>query len=410
MSIANEILRLQNAKSALATSIGNKGVTVPASTKLDGYSALVDQIQTGGGGGEGWQRPSNWPDYSKIPMSSIGTDELYMTCDCRPAIAGYEPKVVNFWATAPSGYTVERGYIGGNGFVAVASASFNSNVEAKQILPTDEGDFVVYRVTSTGNITTFELRAWAYYIGKQPLPVDSMPCVEVYGKLENATSFSLSTKYLESVILSLKAVTSLSGAFLTCYKLVNVDTSLWDTSNVTNMVNVFNTCSALTKIDVSTWDTSKVTNMQNMFSSCTSLRRIIGLNELDTSKVENMVGTLGGLKCIIDFDISKWDFSSLTNNTSMLFSNFRMLNRKIEFDESLSIMDAQMMNSSMPLCTAYIFHSVTPPAMANVNALGTINSDAKIYVPDESVNAYKTASNWSTYASYIYPLSEYVEP
>ena len=51
MSIATEITRLQNAKLALATSIGNKGVTVPAATKLDGYAALVDSIQTGGGGG-----------------------------------------------------------------------------------------------------------------------------------------------------------------------------------------------------------------------------------------------------------------------------------------------------------------------------------------------------------------------
>ena len=50
MSIATEITRLQNAKSALATSMVNKGVTVPAATKLDGYAALVDSIQTGGGG------------------------------------------------------------------------------------------------------------------------------------------------------------------------------------------------------------------------------------------------------------------------------------------------------------------------------------------------------------------------
>ena len=48
MSIANEIARLQQAKSDLATSITNKGVTVPAATTIDGYAALVDQIQTGG--------------------------------------------------------------------------------------------------------------------------------------------------------------------------------------------------------------------------------------------------------------------------------------------------------------------------------------------------------------------------
>lgn len=37
------------------------------------------------------------------------------------------------------------------------------------------------------------------------------------------------------------------------------------------------------------------------------------------------------------------------------------------------------------------------------------NFTGKIYVPDDSVNDYKTATNWSTWADYIYPLSEYVE-
>lgn len=48
MSIATEISRLQTAKTNLKTSIENKGVDIPAATKLDGYSAFVDAIQTGG--------------------------------------------------------------------------------------------------------------------------------------------------------------------------------------------------------------------------------------------------------------------------------------------------------------------------------------------------------------------------
>ncbi len=46
--ISTEIQRLQQAKSDLATSIAAKGVTVPAATTIDGYAALVDQIQQGG--------------------------------------------------------------------------------------------------------------------------------------------------------------------------------------------------------------------------------------------------------------------------------------------------------------------------------------------------------------------------
>lgn len=49
--------------------------------------------------------------------------------------------------------------------------------------------------------------------------------------------------------------------------------------------------------------------------------------------------------------------------------------------------------------------------------LGTVNAtynpeglkDGYIYVPDALVDSYKAATNWSTYASQIRPLSEYVE-
>ena len=49
MSTANEITRLGNAKAAIAAAITEKGVTVPAATKLDGMAALIGQIETGGG-------------------------------------------------------------------------------------------------------------------------------------------------------------------------------------------------------------------------------------------------------------------------------------------------------------------------------------------------------------------------
>lgn len=50
MSVATEITRIQGAKADLKTSIEAKGVTVPSATLISGYAALVDQIQTGGGG------------------------------------------------------------------------------------------------------------------------------------------------------------------------------------------------------------------------------------------------------------------------------------------------------------------------------------------------------------------------
>lgn len=44
MSIASEIIRLQNAKASLKTVIESKGIKVPSSATLDAYPALVDKI------------------------------------------------------------------------------------------------------------------------------------------------------------------------------------------------------------------------------------------------------------------------------------------------------------------------------------------------------------------------------
>ena len=52
MSIVDQITRLSNAKAAIKTSIENKGITVGNDVKLDGYPALIDSIEAGGGSGE----------------------------------------------------------------------------------------------------------------------------------------------------------------------------------------------------------------------------------------------------------------------------------------------------------------------------------------------------------------------
>ena len=47
---------------------------------------------------------------------------------------------------------------------------------------------------------------------------------------------------------------------------------------------------------------------------------------------------------------------------------------------------------------AYRFKRNTPPALSNSNAFNGISTDTVFYVPAASLNAYKTANNWSTYA------------
>lgn len=53
-----------------------------------------------------------------------------------------------------------------------------------------------------------------------------------------------------------------------------------------------------------------------------------------------------------------------------------------------------------------ICNAVTPPQLHNT-AFNSTNSTFIIYVPDESVEAYKAATNWNTYADRIKGISEY---
>lgn len=92
MSIASELNRLQQAKSDLATSIAAKGVTVPAATTIDGYAALVDQIQNGGGmqpyktmtlaeshESDSKGNPIYWANYLGLPLLSDSSNRnLYI--------------------------------------------------------------------------------------------------------------------------------------------------------------------------------------------------------------------------------------------------------------------------------------------------------------------------------------------
>jgi len=53
-------------------------------------------------------------------------------------------------------------------------------------------------------------------------------------------------------------------------------------------------------------------------------------------------------------------------------------------------------------CIEYHILATTPPTLAATSVFTGINAICKIYVPTASVDAYKAATNWSTYANYIY--------
>ena len=111
-------------------------------------------------------------------------------------------------------------------------------------------------------------------------------------------------------------VESMSGMFDGCSRLASLDLSSFDTSNVTGMSRMFYGCSSLTSLDVSSFDTSNVTGMSGMFDGCSSLASL-DVSSFDTSGAVGMKGMFSGCSKLALLDVSSFDTSRVTDMSDM---------------------------------------------------------------------------------------------
>jgi len=126
-----------------------------------------------------------------------------------------------------------------------------------------------------------------------------------------------------------EGTTNLGNVFHACSKLTEVDLSQWDTSSVTNMGMLFSGLSRVKELDISNLDTSNVTRMDNLFSSVGRSNsepiHIIGLEDLNVSKVENMNNLFRTVN-VKELNLSKWDVSNVENMAEMFrYSNVEFI-------------------------------------------------------------------------------------
>jgi hypothetical protein len=159
-------------------------------------------------------------------------------------------------------------------------------------------------------------------------------------------------------------------------------------------------------------------NYDGMFRSCFSLRKVVitGCTSLADNTpfvnnaalqeivVPNAVTAIGGLTFLGCRSLVKVKMTtSLITITASMMQLCTSL-KEIEFGSAVTSIQAQAFDGNVA-CLEYTFLSTTPPTLAATSAFSGINAACKIYVPDASVAAYKAATNWVTYANYIYPLS-----
>ena len=157
-------------------------------------------------------------------------------------------------------------------------------------------------------------------------------------------------------------ITDFGSCFKGCNSLTSIPTGLFDNCTaVTDFISCFSGCSSLTSIPTGLFDNcTAVTSFSSCFSYCISITRA---------------------------DVPT--FEKITNTSSW--------NRAFESCKNLAVVVA-------PQATPQ------PISSSTFNSSGTsVTGGFKIYVPDGSVDNYKTATNWSQYADRIYPMSELPE-
>lgn len=233
----------------------------------------------------------------------------------------------------------------------------------------------------------------------------------------NSSSYTVFVGFMNStltkVILGSKAFLS-NYAFFRARELrffsfgqniTNIPTNCFDSSSKLFHVNLpascttinssgFRVCSAIEQISLP--ETLTTIQLQ-AFYYCISLKSIIlpsGVTTIQTYLLKQNV-------------LQKAEFQGpLTSIGAYAFQTSINL-KSLEFPSTVNYIYDQAF-LAMYNIEEFVFNSVTPPTLAATTVFN-INSEyqygVKIYVPDASVNAYKTATNWVTFANHIYPLS-----
>ena len=122
-----------------------------------------------------------------------------------------------------------------------------------------------------------------------------------------------------------------SRMFQFCSRIIDMDLTSFDTTNVTNMYGMFSHCKNLKNLDLSSFNTKNVTNMSEMFEYCRNLENI-NLSSFDTSNVKDMEGMFYLCTNLINIDLSsfntknvhyiKWMFNNCWSLLSLDISSF----------------------------------------------------------------------------------------
>ena len=230
--------------------------------------------------------------------------------------------------------------------------------------------------------------------------------------LKYSTTKDARNRYYQNTITKIEfgdGVTSIgNNAFQYCYSL----TSITIPDSVTSIgSNAFQGCYSLTSLIIP----DGVTNIeQYAFSNCYSLTSLIIPNSI-TSIGKYILQNCYSLTSLTIPDgvtnIEQYVFQNCFSLTSLTIPDSVTSIVQYAFyccysltsliiPDSVTSIGASAFSNCYGMAE-YHLKSATPPTLSSSNAFNGIPSDCIIYVPQGSLNAYQTATNWATYASHM---------
>ena len=421
---------------AVADAIRSKGGTSDALVFPDGFVSAISAIQTGGGGGTApsvkWNDVT-FIDYDGSVLYSYSLEEA-QTLTGLPALPTRDGLVCQGWnwtleaikalnrpVTVGAMYITDDGatrlhiriaavgrmtvplYIGqtvANGVtIDWGDGSASETLAGTRYVNTshtyaEPGNYVISLTPQDGCTLSFGAAASSAYCVMGPTGnngrVYCNMLQEVYAG-ENVTSiggFAFSNCFSLANVTIPDGVTSIgANAFSNCYSLANVTIP----DGVTSIgANAFGNCYSLANVTIPDGVTYIGTSI---FPSCYSLA-----NVTIPDGATSIIGTNAFSNCFSLANVTIPD--GVTSIGTNAFSNcFSLANVTIQ-DGVTSIGTNAFYN-----CYGmryYDFSACTSvPALSNTNAFNNIPSDCQMLIPAALYDEWSTATNWTTYASYM---------
>jgi len=305
--------------------------------------------------------------------------------------------------------------------VSLGSSCFESSgiktVDAPNLVSISDYCFNNCKSLTSVNAPSLENVSTRAFMGCSNLSETNLPNITIIPQQCFSGCTSLTTTGIDYT-----NVTSIGqDAFYQCNNLTDrlVFTSLTDLSNI----RCFLECKSITYVDISNVTTLNSYEYGGTFQNCENLETVIlspnlthlhramfagckKLKNIDISHITSLKGDSTGVSIFYNcIALESITFNeNLTEIPSSAFENCYSLS-ELTIPASVTYIGSDAFKSCKIMKKATVL-ATTPPTLGNKNAFDYADIAYPIYVPAESVEAYKSADKWSYLSSRIFAIQD----